>query len=147
MNRLLEDIGLRFVSGNSVPVERATLTRAEYDQLRALLSAQEPKAVEGEGRDALWTWFGLSYAAWLVLPRVMMHAMPDEWQAKMADLLTQWNATWRNMPDVATSVTLRSHGKIIPAPDYLTNYRYPDTDALESMKAQCPRELAKQEAK
>jgi len=41
MNTLLDEIGLRFVSGNSVPVERATMTRAEYDQLRALLSAQE----------------------------------------------------------------------------------------------------------
>jgi hypothetical protein len=32
---LLDRIGLRFQSGNSVPVERATITRAEYEALRA----------------------------------------------------------------------------------------------------------------
>jgi len=53
MNKLLDEIGLRFVSGNSVPVERATLRREEYDQLCALLSAQEPtwRPIETAPRD------------------------------------------------------------------------------------------------
>jgi hypothetical protein len=29
-----------------------------------------------------WNWFGLSYASWLVLPRIALQSMPLEWQAK-----------------------------------------------------------------
>jgi len=46
-----------------------------------------------KGYDKLWSWFGLSYASFLTLPRVMMHEMPDEWQGKMADLLEEWDST------------------------------------------------------
>lgn len=40
----------------------------------------------GPGYDALWGWFGLSRASFLVLPRVLMHEMPDDWQLRMAAL-------------------------------------------------------------
>ena len=30
--------------------------------------------------ERLSRWFGLSYASWLTMPRVMMEAMPEEWQ-------------------------------------------------------------------
>jgi hypothetical protein len=32
------------------------------------------------GREKLWDWFGLSYASWLTLPRVLMHEIPNEWR-------------------------------------------------------------------
>lgn len=38
--------------------------------------------IEQTGKEKLWQWFSLSYAAWLTLPRVLMHEMPDEWQRK-----------------------------------------------------------------
>ena len=33
----------------------------------------------------LSNWFGLSYASFLTLPRVLMEAMPEEWQRKMTN--------------------------------------------------------------
>lgn len=54
-----------------------------------------------DGFERLWAWFGLSRASWLTLPRCMMHEMPDDWQAKMAALLEQWDETWNSdhMPE------------------------------------------------
>lgn len=34
-------------------------------------------------------WFGLSYAAYLVLPRSVMQSMPVEWQRQMVALLEE----------------------------------------------------------
>jgi hypothetical protein len=55
---LLDRIGLRFQSGNSVPVERATITRAEYEALRASPQPSEPAApveVLGDVYGAVWS--------------------------------------------------------------------------------------------
>lgn len=38
---------------------------------------------------AVHKWFGLSYASFLVLPRVLMEAMPADWQSDMTALLEQ----------------------------------------------------------
>jgi len=35
------------------------------------------------GEDDLSLWFGLSYASFCVLPRILMEDMPEEWQKKM----------------------------------------------------------------
>ena len=43
------------------------------------------------GYEALWLWFGLSRSAFATLPRVLMHEMPDDWQADMARLLNQFD--------------------------------------------------------
>lgn len=89
---------------------------------------------EPPGHEALWNWFALSRAAWLVMPRSMMHEMPDDWQAKMAALLAEWDATYTNMPNVETVVTLRENGRMTKPPEYLVNYRHPDVVAIEAMK-------------
>ncbi len=39
------------------------------------------------------TWFGLSYASYLVVPRCVLQSMPEEWQHKMTELLDQMNQT------------------------------------------------------
>ncbi len=44
-------------------------------------------------RKDLHLWFGLSYAAFLVMPRVAMMQMPEDWQEKMAELLNQYDET------------------------------------------------------
>lgn len=36
-----------------------------------------------------WDWFGLSYASWLVVPRIALQSMPDKWQNKFFDLLDE----------------------------------------------------------
>ena len=47
-----------------------------------------------KGYDRLWNYFGLSYASWLTMPRVLMHEMPDSWQLKMAKLLEEYDNYW-----------------------------------------------------
>lgn len=44
-------------------------------------------------RKDLHTWFGLSYSAFLVMPRVAMMQMPKEWQEQMSELLHQYDET------------------------------------------------------
>jgi hypothetical protein len=90
------------------------------------------------GHDELWTWFGLSYAGWLTMPRVMMHSMPDDWQARMAQLGREWDATWVNQPDLTAIVTLKHKNKFVRAPRWLLNYRYPDLEQLQRMKDPTP---------
>lgn len=46
-----------------------------------------------EGHDRLHTYFGLSYANYLVVPRSILQSMPDEWQGKMASLLEEMRDT------------------------------------------------------
>lgn len=90
--------------------------------------------LERSGHDALWLWFGLSRAGWLTLPRVMMHEMPDEWQAKMAELLNEWDETWKNQPDIVIEVRAKRSGKLIPVPKFLCNYRHPDRTQIDKLR-------------
>lgn len=100
---------------------------------------QQPKTEEvmpsdrcgvSAGKESLWAWFGLSRASWLTMPRVMMHAMPDGWQARMAELCHEWDAHWQNQPDLTPHVTLKSGGKFVKIPGWLLNYRHPDQAAI-----------------
>lgn len=86
------------------------------------------------GYDRLWMWFGLSYAGWLTMPRVMMHAMPDDWQDRMAALLEEWDATWDSseMPNTRVQAVATS-GRMTRWPKWLLNYRYPDTRELKKL--------------
>lgn len=85
------------------------------------------------GHDALWDWFGLSYAGWLTIPRVVLHAMPDEWQGRLAALLNEYDDAV-NMDHPFTElefiVTVKRDGKFIRMPDALSNYRHPDMDEI-----------------
>jgi len=90
--------------------------------------------VEKKGEDALWTWFGLSYASWLTMPRVLMHEMPDEWQAKMAVLLEEYEDAFPNQPNIIPHVSLKRDGKYTKIPRWLSNYRHPDTDTLKTFR-------------
>ena len=90
---------------------------------------------EGPGHCALWQWFGPGRAAFLTLPRALMHAMPDHWQGRMADLLDQYSATYPNMPDVHTRVVITtSRGKRIGYPAWLIDYRHPDHEAIAKLR-------------
>lgn len=85
--------------------------------------------VDRPGHDALWQWFGLGRASWLTLPRVLMHEMPDEWQGRMAQLLSEMEAAFPHAPELDTMVSLRQAGKFKAAPDWLA-YRHPDADTI-----------------
>ena len=86
------------------------------------------------GHDALWIWFELSRAGWLTLPRVMMHDMPDDWQARMAQLLNEWDDHWKNLPEFSTHVSIKLNGRFVRTPPAISNYRHPSREALDYMK-------------
>lgn len=47
--------------------------------------------------DDIHTWFELSYAQYLTIPRSVLQSMPDEWQARFAACLRELDDTieWR----------------------------------------------------
>lgn len=94
------------------------------------------RVIRRPGYQRLWGWFGLSRAAWLVLPRVCMHDMPDEWQRKMAVLLEEWDARWDWPEDTPSpTVVARRDNRFARWPEWLVMYRHPDTKQLQRIKA------------
>ena len=47
------------------------------------------KEINNPGADRLHTWWELTYAQYLTVPRSVMQSMPDTWQYKMAVLLEE----------------------------------------------------------
>lgn len=98
--------------------------------------AQTAPQPEQSGHDELWQWFGLSYASWLTIPRVLMHAMPDDWQRQMAALLRQWDAAWNTSRLPAPEVSAKLNGKFTRWPEWLLDYRRPNNAEIEGVSAQ-----------
>lgn len=92
----------------------------------------QPPALGGhyDYRTDLACYFGLSYASWLTLPRVLMEAMPDDWQGRMAALLHEYDDAMINPPNLGTTVRVTVDGKMVPTPTWLTNYRHPDRQMI-----------------
>lgn len=86
----------------------------------------------GEGQ--LWSWFSLSYASFAVIPRVLMHEMPDEWQGRMAKLLREFDEHWINL-DLQTRVQKVERGKMVKWPEWMLNYRHPHYEEIDQLKA------------
>ena len=87
-----------------------------------------------KGHDRLWLWFALGRASWLTMPRVMMHAMPDDWQERMAALCEEWDAKWETDDMPTPSVSARGAGnRWVKWPNWVLNYRHPDRAALRKI--------------
>ncbi len=87
------------------------------------------------GYDRLWLWFSISRAGWVTLPRVLLHDMPDEWQDKMAALLEEYEATYKNWPEgLGSRVQITDHGKLSSEYRWLHNYRRPDQQRIDQLK-------------
>lgn len=73
----------------------------------------------------MWAWFGLSYAAYLVMPRSLICGMPLMWQEHMEVLLKQYHAAydWSHIDDNYSVQTRGLKGRFYPDP--LANYKYP----------------------
>lgn len=85
-------------------------------------------------RKDLHLWFGLSYASFLVLPRVGMQAMPTEWQEKMAELLNEYTDTIDTSAFGVKGCTVMAtgdDGKFMKMPEDLLNYRHPSQETIE----------------
>jgi len=101
------------------------------------------EVIDNPGHDKLSCWFGLSYASWVTLPRIMMEDMPDEWQGKMADLLNEYSDVFTHCPDVGTRVNCTTPGgRLTKTPPELLNYRHPDKDFLRGLKGERANEPA-----
>jgi hypothetical protein len=76
------------------------------------------------------TWFELSYAQFLTVPRLVMESMPYEWQKKMVDLLQEMDDTfdWRPKEGRYWVRLKDERGRFTDAP--LDNYRHGDIEYL-----------------
>lgn len=93
------------------------------------------RVVNRSGHEDLWEWFGLSRACWLTLPRVLMHSMPDEWQARMAALLVEFDREFPSQPEMCTRVSITDRGgRRMGYPSWLVDYRHPDRSAVNRMR-------------
>lgn len=87
-------------------------------------------------RKDLHLWFGLSYAAFLVMPRVAMMQMPKEWQENMAELLNQYDETINTSAFGVKGCrvqALSSNGKLMKMPEELLNYRHPRPEDIAQL--------------
>lgn len=84
-------------------------------------------------RKDLHGWFGLSYTAFVVMPRVAMMQMPKEWQEKMAELLHEYDETINTGAFGVHScfVTVKDeNNKFMRMPEQLVNYRHPHPETI-----------------
>ena len=95
-------------------------------------------AVDYDYRKDLAAYFGLSYASWLTLPRVLMEAMPKAWARQMAALLHQYDDAFRKQPNYGTTVRLTVDGKLVKTPSWLSNYRHPDLAMINQLRGEVP---------
>lgn len=71
-------------------------------------------------------WFGTSRASFAVLPRVLMEAMPEEWQRKMSVLLNEADDAYPGLDSPDFRVQSVRDGRLVKTPRELLNYRHPD---------------------
>lgn len=80
-----------------------------------------PDMVE-EPDDDIHTWFGLTYANYLTLPRSVLQSMPAEWQQKFVAMLCELQEKYGHLdwPDYQVSAVDRDTGRYRrdPIPHY-----------------------------
>lgn len=64
----------------------------------AIVRAEGAATATADHKQNIHEWFELTYAQFLVVPRVIMSGMPEDWQEKMAELLDQMGATFDYSP-------------------------------------------------
>ncbi|MGX9761916.1 hypothetical protein [Pseudomonas shahriarae] len=111
------------------PFEIATLAIGEMSVLKTADGGDEHDATKD-----LACYFGLTYARWLTLPRVLMEAMPEEWKRSIANLLNQYDDAYPNQPSYGTTVRVTVDGKIVRTPEWLINYRHPDRAMINQVR-------------
>lgn len=83
---------------------------------------------DGDGvirQSPVHAWFGLSYASFLILPRLMMQSMPLDWQERMVALLRELDETF-DWPEDLGEMRVRvedEDGEICHPPSWVCDYR------------------------
>ncbi|TDB29552.1 hypothetical protein ATCM_00980 [Stenotrophomonas sp. ATCM1_4] len=67
------------------------------------------------------------------MPRVLMHEMPDDWQARMTVLLEEFDAAFKNLPRYDVQIQLKQNGRFVPMPGWIS-YRHPDRATIEGFR-------------
>lgn len=113
--------------------DNVTCTRDELEQaLSAHCPSASPQAQTG--RDALYQAFGIGRPSWLILPRVLMHEMPDNWQSTMARLMQEFDEEFKALKAPDLHVSAREGNKYVTLPSWLCNYRYPEMDKINEAR-------------
>lgn len=96
--------------------------------------AEQGATVDPLDNEPVHRQFGLTYASWLVWPRVLMQAMPLLWQQKFCKLSEELNDKFPDWTpeDGKFQVGLRVDGKMAKLPPALCNYRHPVDDYRRS---------------
>ncbi|UXY12036.1 hypothetical protein N7922_05780 [Kosakonia sp. ML.JS2a] len=90
-----------------------------------------------DDRKDLDLWWGLSYASFLVMPRVAMQLMPEEWQEKMAELLNQYDEAINTDAFGVKGCRVQAlgdNGKLMKTPPEILNYRHPSRETKAALK-------------
>lgn len=83
--------------------------------------------------DEVHQWFGLTYASYAVLPRVLMEHMPGKWQREFVRLMDQAETEFPEFHSPVYVVQIRDkRGQFIYDP--LREYRHADPALIESFR-------------
>ena len=88
----------------------------------------------GEGHYKLECYYELSYLSFITIPRLVTENMPDEWQGKLADLLSEMDDTfdWRPKEGKYWVKLKDGKGRYCDAP--LGNYKHGNIEHLRIKK-------------
>jgi hypothetical protein len=78
----------------------------------------------------VWDAFGLSYASYLVYPRVLLCEMPREWQAKLVALLDEFHEIFQGYEPPRGYAVLPRSGRGQYGRDPLADYRHPPAEMI-----------------
>lgn len=107
-------------------------------QARTALDAEPADGATYDHRTDLHAYFGLTYASWLTIPRVLLQEMPGPWKRKMAFLLNEYDDAFPSQPSYGTTVRVTENGKIIRTPEWLINYRHPNHEMINQVRGVMP---------
>lgn len=71
-----------------------------------------------EDSEPVHMWFGLSYSAYLVLPRSALQSMPAEWQRKFLGLVEELNGAFGHLAADGSYEVNMEYGSDDPLKDY-----------------------------
>jgi hypothetical protein len=87
----------------------------------------------------VWNWFGLTYSAYLVVPRTLMCGMPIEWQRRMVALLEEMREVYDEAEINDTYVVHLTGARGKWTRDPLAAYKYPPPLPYRPVRAELAR--------
>lgn len=77
----------------------------------------------------VWDYFELSYAAYLILPRVFLCDMPEDWQERFCQLMYELETKFGDNKEIDSYTVLARKGSRF-VKDPLRNYKHVDASAF-----------------